>query len=1442
MTKRFKTALVLCMMFCLTLFCAVFAACKDPDEPDPTPSGDSYTVTVQNEAGDPLSGVMIQFCVVLEDGGEGSCFPVKTPTDSKGVVNYTPEDMTATYHIKPQNQTKYDFEPVTTQEGVYEYTLVLTEKEAEEPDEPVDPDAPEGEEVFYSFLVLDENLDPVEGAVITINRGTGGGVNGVTDENGSVTIGLGYFSGQLGTGGEQSFWYAADEYVVDIDPPVGYEYRGDAIVTEADDFEVRIRLDTIDTTKNYGTHSMVTAIISDTASGGTSTTRRVSMYTIGAETYDVLFEDKETEILFYTFQTLTSGKYNISIVEDTLPAGVSAYIQEVSPYEAAMGSFFALPRGPLDENGDIIVNATEVDFEVDDDHVGALASSTHTFSIVLAGAGSITYPVEFKITVERTGDPTPPATKIDVIMEPEALPEKAYEAPVGVLTEFPLTDAAGNALTIEDIDPTLVLDEEGYYHIGSATGPYLVAQIRGASRYMDTDFQLVEGSGNKNLHIPGPVDPETNTYLERDYTGFISDYSGYANDDGVVLVNKELRLFLERYAGYQGAMGHYQGTVDESAYWLIPCGYYLTESEEVDYRSEQTQPAEINGTGFYQVTIPAGGTAYIRLNGFAGYEVTAFNATGIEAFYGGSAQPYSGEEFSFQTQPDKHDEYYTTYYTDFMFSNKTEASITLQFSVEQGTFGTTQAQAFEVVEGVAMGVSYSGTPLYYSFKVETAGLYAIRAYGEGQNPTVGYPAAEGTFNEILGYGTDGFLITLQLPAGTTVFSFGSQRSDGAKYSFAIQRVDAIKGSGTAEDPYIIDKEGNFALAAPMIDGIVEDTIYIKVEGGVSYNLSGNDFNFGTYPSLQYVDEDGYKMSVGMTSGGTDLDPAITNYTTSTPFIVTVKEAEEGTAYRPFELTMGGPQEVVSGKYYTITFDESAYYTIYTTNAYATVEINGRYVGSDTRGFTANIGGIEFNMETLVSTKLPVEAGVAYTMYFGSDSGTSETFSVWIIEGDRPAWDAPDRGAGTESDPYVISKPLTYQAEIAAGGTVYYSVKSSGRFTVTVEDAANVQAVYGGETIIAEDGVLTFTTEADGGLIAFSTVDGAAATIQFSLEEYVVQEPIKTEETGLSGYKLSVGENTVLPGKDFLTPTQYYFVPEKSGEYELSVDADAQMAFDYYGNWGLDVLYVYSGEPVVVHLNAGHVYPFYSYGYAEGTFTITEVDTAYSTVSDATGADEENAILLGGASGIGVYEVTVSSNATIYFMVRTNGVVRISVADTTLTGTVVNGQGDVDEAADGFTYVTADQFGNTVTFSLTNSTNASVTTKIYVTTDYTITEPESGSDEPAEPEGTPLVLGENTCQVYAADYDGSTNFGTAYSFTATEAGTYTFELYYGSSNPSIGAQLVVMEGGYPVYYVEGGDVYTVELDAGESVSMELSIFDMDAWAALDGTFTLTIEKA
>ena len=1417
MTKRFKTALVLCMMFCLTLFCAVFAACKDPDEPDPTPSGDSYTVTVQDESGNPLSGVSIQFCVVLEDGSEGSCFPVKTPTDSKGVVSYTPEDMTLTYHIKPQDQTKYDFEPVTTQEGVYEYTLVLTEKE--QPDEPgTDPDAPEGEGVSYTFNVMDLDGNPVKGAVITINRGTGGGVNGVTDENGSVTIDLGYFSGQLGTGGEQSFWYEADEYVVDIDPPVGYEYRGNQIVTSATTFTRNIIVTAVGTTKNYGTHSMVTAIISDTASGGQSTTRRVSMYTIGADTYDVLFEDKDTEILFYTFQTLTSGKYNISIDQDTLPAGVSAYIQEVSPYEAAMGSFFALPRGPLDENGDIIENATEVDFEVDDDHVGALASSTHTFSIVLAGAGSITYPVEFKITVERTGDPTPPATKIDVIMEPEALPEKAYEAPVGVLTEFPLTDAAGNALTIDEI--TLVLDEDGYYRIGTADGPYLLAKIVGASRYMDGDFQFVEASGNKNLHIPDKV-TEENTQNIYDYTTFIATYSDYVNDDGVVLVNKEMRTFLERYAGYQGAMGHYQGTVDESAYWLIPCGYYLTESEEVAYRSEQTQPAEINGTGFYQVTIPAGGTAYIRLNGFAGYEVTAYNASGITAVY--NEKEYNGTEFSFQTQPDSHDQYYENYYTDFTFTNEGTAAVTLQFAVQNGTYGTTQQQAFEIVEGVAMGVTYRGNALYYSFTAETAGLYAIRAYGEGQNPTVGYPAAEGTFNEILGYGTDGFLITLQLPAGTTVFSFGSQRSDGAKYSFAIQKVDAIEGSGTAEDPYIIDKEGNFALAAPMDNGIVEDTIYIKVEGGVSYNLSGNDFNFGTYPSLQYVDEDGYNMSVGMTSGGTDLDPAITNYTTSTPFIVTVKEAEEGTAYRPFELTMGGPQEVVSGKYYTITFDESAYYTIYTTNAYATVEINGRYVGSDTRGFTANIGGTKFDMETLVSTKLPVEAGVAYTMYFGSDSGTSLTFSVWIVEGDRPEWDAPDSGAGTESDPYVISKPLTYQAEIAADGTVYYSVNSSDRFTVTVEDAANVQAVYGGETFTAVDGVLTFTTEADGGLIAFSTADGAAATIQFSLEEYVVQEPVETTETELSGYELSVGENTVLPMDEAAwMPTQYYFVPEKSGEYELSVDANAQMAFNYSGNWGLEEVTIYSGDPVVVYLNAGFVYPFYSYGYADGTFTIKEVDTAYSTVSDDTGADEENAILLGGASGIGVYEVTVSSNATIYFMVRTNGVVRISVADTTLTGAVVNGQGDVDETADGFTYVTKDQFGNTVTFALTNRTNASVTTKIYVTTDYTITEPEE-----AAPEGTQLFVGDNT--VTTTD-DGEE---TMFYFIAEEAGTYTFS----STNSNL--LVSINNGDAMVIPAEDLAEATLTLDAGDTVTIAVSDYN---WGTTAGNCTLTIEKA
>ena len=97
-------------------------------------------------------------------------------------------------------------------------------------------------------------------------------------------------------------------------------------------------------------------------------------------------------------------------------------------------------------------------------------------------------------------------------------------------------------------------------------------------------------------------------------------------------------------------------------------------------------------------------------------------------------QANDGTEFSFQTEPQEHDEYYSNWWTNFSLSNSGTSEITVRFSVANGTFGTTARNPYTFVEDVVMGVAYDSVSLYYAFKPSESGLYAFRAYGEGKNP------------------------------------------------------------------------------------------------------------------------------------------------------------------------------------------------------------------------------------------------------------------------------------------------------------------------------------------------------------------------------------------------------------------------------------------------------------------------------------------------------------------------------------------------------------------------------------------------------------------------------------------------------------------------------------------------------------------------------------
>ena len=1419
MSKRLKAALLVCMLFCLTLFGAVLAACAPEDDgPVVEPESATYNITVTDTAGTPIPGLRVQMCVVGE-GGMCTLFPNATNVD--GVSSYTfPTGVD--YHIQILD-TQWDsivaeypeatYEEITTTEGVYDYTLVI--------------DYGEGRWLSYTYTIVDEAGNPIQGAILSTRLmaydETGESGDYVTyqatsNANGIATLIL--------TGETQE---SVDGYEVSITPPAGYQYAGDGIGTNDEDRT--IVLEKARTGGNYGDFSMVNAIVTDEL--GLATAVSISMYTLGApDTYDVLFDEEDTTEYFYTFQTTTAGRYRVTL---DLPEGIDLAVKEYSPYEASMGAFYLAQRGPVDDAGNMITDATVLEFEISEEHAADLRSSTHTFGISLTSE-DVTLPVELQFTLERIGDPTPAPEQNEIAMEAEDVPEM-YEAPDGLLQ--------GVAL---DGSVELVLDADGYYRIGSADGPYLLAKLVGESRYMDESFEYVELHGNTNLQIPGEYHAETNMidiYMYINYTDlsgtmpetdpdcFIAQYSSACNGDGVVRVTEELRLFLERYAGYMGAMGIYQGEVSEENYWLIPCYYYEEDATEVAYQDNASQPARLDGNGFYEVTIPANGTAYLRAYGYRGYEITVYSASASAMFDDHQYQANGGTEFSFQTEPQEHDEYYSNWWTNFSLSNSGTSEITVRFSVANGTFGTTASNPYTLVEDVVMGVSYDSVSLYYAFTPSESGLYAFRAYGEGMNPMITVSGEDSPF----GFGEDGFLATQQLTADTTyIYELGSQLSAGATYSIVVTKVDAIEGEGTQEDPYVISGEGEYALTYPLdpsstdANVVYMDTIYVTIDGSTVYNLTADDFGF-TYPMISYEDPDVGSMQMGL-SYGFQSNPSVEDYWMENAVVVTVEEAEPGTTqYNPIELQINGQTTVNDTSewgapyYYTFTAEKDGDYTVYATNTSVQITVNGGLPASDVNGRGA-------------TNTFEAKAGESYVVEV--NGWGAKTYDIYLIEGERPAYDAADSGSGTESDPYVISKALTYRAEVPAGGSVYYSISGSDRFTVTVEDVATAQVVYNGETYTPVDGVITFVTDEEVPEIVFKTSDGAALAYNFSLTEYVVYEPIAAEGTELVGTMLVPGENEVEASPDFWTPVNYFFVPTQSGEYEISVSG-ATFSFDYYNEQYMmnEQWYFYGSGSTVISMKAGTVYPFYSTG-AAGTVTITPIDVAYDSYT-GTGAASDSPIILGGAgSGIGAYEITIGSNTTLYFSYSATTELRVSASSTAVSATY-NGTVYAADGETPFSFTSAAPLGiGSVTFSVTNNTNASVTFVLTISQVYTLTAPSEGGDEPVESD---FVVGVNeNVEIHASDfYDNS---GTHYTFVATEAGTYTFDVVPATGVVSL-AVYNTQWGYWETLYDDTGanmTSYTVSLGAGESFEIAIALDQSaNAFMPIDGTVTVTITQ-
>ena len=186
---------------------------------------------------------------------------------------------------------------------------------------------------------------------------------------------------------------------------------------------------------------------------------------------------------------------------------------------------------------------------------------------------------EFILNIEKVGD-------IEEIVQIEYMEYVNKHTPA----DRYLIDTTGKVVTPIDITKTqtVVLGNDGFYHLGSANGPVVYANLSNDA------FDILQAffGGYGALAMRGKYTDRSGNEFYYDFLNAMRTYATilYNSDyDNVMYpVTEDLMIFLKAFGGYQGwyvpaqsSFEAIQGDFEESSAWLVSCVTVTTPS---DYR------------------------------------------------------------------------------------------------------------------------------------------------------------------------------------------------------------------------------------------------------------------------------------------------------------------------------------------------------------------------------------------------------------------------------------------------------------------------------------------------------------------------------------------------------------------------------------------------------------------------------------------------------------------------------------------------------------------------------------------------------------------------------------------------------------------------------------------------------------------------------------------
>ncbi len=206
----------------------------------------------------------------------------------------------------------------------------------------------------------------------------------------------------------------------------------------------------------------------------------------------------------------------------------------------------------------------KVSFPITAGSVGSTLDTTAQYVFRLEGVGN-----GCMFTATRTGDvPKSPHDEPWTIPMPTAEMLKPYEG----ITDGKLVD-----LDVTNPALTVVLGEDGYYHLDTADGPVVFIRLSSANPYI-ADFKTICDT----TRICAYLYNEDGSFNRREsYNEMILEYLTVANEDGVVPLNEQLVYMVKTAGDYMGWWNFSDNLdifgdkiVDPAIAWLFACAVY----------------------------------------------------------------------------------------------------------------------------------------------------------------------------------------------------------------------------------------------------------------------------------------------------------------------------------------------------------------------------------------------------------------------------------------------------------------------------------------------------------------------------------------------------------------------------------------------------------------------------------------------------------------------------------------------------------------------------------------------------------------------------------------------------------------------------------------------------------------------------------------------------